>query len=136
MADRPVPGRPGLPPGAPLSDPSAAATLSPCLTCGACCATYRVSFYFGEALGDDGVPDELTTQIGPFRAAMLGTDAPRPRCVALEGEIGRSTRCAIWPRRPTPCREFAASWEDGVHEERCDAARARHGLPPLAPRTS
>lgn len=109
--------------------------MHPCLRCGACCAAFRVTFYRGEALeGLDGaVPPELTEPVGPFRLAMRGTNRPSPRCVALHGEIGVATRCEIHPVRPTPCREFSASWEDGEPNPRCDAARARVGLPPLRP---
>ncbi len=65
---------------------------------------------------------------------MSGTERQPPRCVALHGEIGKDVRCVIHPLRPSPCREFQASWIDGVHNERCDRARAAHGLPPLAAR--
>lgn len=53
--------------------------------------------------------------------------------MALQGEIGHSVRCSIHPLRASPCRDFQASWVDGVHNERCDRARAAHGLPPLSP---
>lgn len=107
--------------------------IHPCLTCGACCATFRVSFYWAEIEGEGGVPAELTVPVTPFRAAMDGTHRANPRCVALDGQLGASVRCTIHPRRPTPCREFAASYEDGTPHERCDEARARHGLAPLQP---
>ena len=105
--------------------------VHPCLRCGACCAAYRVGFYWGETEGDHPLPAELTVQVGPFRAAMAGTERHPPRCVALEGEIGVAVRCAIHPRRPSPCREFAPSWEDGTPNPRCDEVRARIGLSPL-----
>lgn len=109
--------------------------LNPCITCGACCAHFRVSFHWSEAerfLGGE-TPPELTTQVAPHRLAMRGTTGRPPRCVALEGEIGADVRCRIYAQRPSPCREFEASWVNGVHSERCDAARAAHGLPPLEP---
>jgi uncharacterized protein len=106
---------------------------NPCLDCGACCAYFRISFYWSEAhpAGGGLTPPELTVKLPPYRAAMHGTDRVPPRCVALEGEIGRKVRCVIHPLRPSPCREFQASWIGGVHNERCDRARAAHGLPPL-----
>ena len=109
---------------------------NPCLSCGACCAIFRVSFYWAEA--DDvtpgGVPAELTEKMTPHRLMMKGTGGSTPRCVALEGEIGGPIGCSIHPRRPTPCRDFSASYSDGVtRHERCDQARAGHGLPPLTP---
>jgi hypothetical protein len=101
----------------------------PCRTCGACCATYRVSFYWAEP-----VPEALTQRITPTMVAMRGTCGPGPRCVALDGELGQATTCTIYDARPSPCREFSASLEGGEPNQRCDAARARHGLLPLTPR--
>jgi hypothetical protein len=51
----------------------------------------------------------------------------------LHGTIGQATLCAIHPQRSTVCREFAPAWENGEPNERCDKARAAHGLPPLTP---
>ena len=102
----------------------------PCLTCGACCATFRVSFYWAEP-----VPAELTEPLNAFRAHMKhAPDPERPRCVALQGEIGRQVACSIYGERPTPCRDFEASYEKGEPNPRCDRARERHGLQPLTPR--
>jgi Fe-S-cluster containining protein len=64
---------------------------------------------------------------------MKGTLRGLIRCVALEGEIGKSVRCRVYANRPSTCREFAVSWEEGKHHELCDRARMAHGLPPLAP---
>ncbi|HOJ69912.1 MAG TPA: YkgJ family cysteine cluster protein [Candidatus Hydrogenedentes bacterium] len=106
-----------------------------CLRCGVCCARFRVSFYWRETTEDHpgGVPVEMTDPLGPFRRVMKGTDAPSPRCVALLGTLKESVRCAIYDRRPTPCREFEASWANGQPNERCDRARLEAGLPPLTP---
>ena len=108
---------------------------NPCITCGACCAFFRASFYWSEADAQAGglTPPHLTTKLTPHHAVMRGTEHQPPRCVALHGTIGTSVRCVIHPLRPSPCREFQASWVDGVHNERCDRARAAHGLPPLSP---
>jgi uncharacterized protein len=70
-------------------------------------------------------------QISPTHAAMRGTETTPVRCVALQGEVGVAVSCAIYPERPSPCRDFALSWSDGTHQPRCDAARRAHGLPPL-----
>jgi hypothetical protein len=108
---------------------------NPCITCGACCAYYRASFYWGE--GDDApggtVPVNLTEKLNDFYRVMIGTNGPRPRCVALLGSIGCQVRCAIYEQRSTPCREFEPSWAGGEPNPRCDAARAAWGLPPLEP---
>lgn len=112
---------------------------NPCLTCGACCAHFRVSFYWAEADDAPGgtVPLALTEDLGPLRRCMKGTSGRQPRCAALTGEIGRAVACAIYEQRPSPCRGFAVEWADGVlhYEEtdlaRCTRARAAWGLPPL-----
>ncbi len=106
---------------------------NPCIACGACCAHFRASFYWSEAdpLGGGLTPPTLTVRLTPHLVAMAGTERASPRCVALQGDIGKDVRCAIHALRPSPCREFQASWVEGVHNPRCDRARAAHGLPPL-----
>ncbi len=99
-----------------------------CRACGACCASFRVSFYRGEP-----VPDELVVPVAPFRVAMRGTTGQNPRCVALSATLGEDCACTIYADRPSPCREFTASWEDGQPNPDCDKARARVGLRPLTP---
>jgi len=112
-----------------------AAMWNPCITCGACCAYFRASFYWSEADPAAGglTPPHLTTKLTPHHSVMRGTEQTPPRCIALHGTIGEEVRCVIHPLRPSPCREFQASWVDGLHNERCDRARAAHGLPPLSP---
>lgn len=106
----------------------------PCLRCGACCAYFRASFYWGETVSLGGtVPDELVEQVTPFLVAMKGTNEVKPRCVALSGEIGGEIGCSIHPVRASVCRDFPPSYEDGTPNERCDKARVLHGLPPLTP---
>lgn len=108
---------------------------NPCLDCGACCAFFRVSFYWGETTDSPAgtVPATLTTPISPHHVAMCGTNQSNPRCVALKGEIGQLVHCSVYDKRSSTCREFKASWEDGLHSPDCDKARARYGLPPLQP---
>ncbi len=63
---------------------------------------------------------------------MKGTERGlKVRCEQLNGKIGESVNCKIYDRRPSPCRSFEASYEHGVHNPRCDEARAKHGLRPL-----
>ncbi len=106
-----------------------------CLECGACCAFYRASFYFGET--DDltlgGVPAGLTEPLTAFLVCMKGTRSEPVRCVALRGTVGDRVCCDIYERRSSACREFPPSFENGIVNERCDAARAAHGLSPLGP---
>ncbi|MBS1189319.1 MAG: hypothetical protein H6R10_1111 [Rhodocyclaceae bacterium] len=104
--------------------------MSPCQSCGACCAAFRVDFHPAELAGGafawgEGVPRELTVPVTAHLVRMAGTDAGPPRCVALGGEIGRQVACGIYGVRPSPCREF------DVEHEACNRARRLHGLPPL-----
>lgn len=112
-----------------------AQALHPCLSCGACCAYFRVSFYWREAEASENplaVPVELTEDYNSQRRAMRGTNQKHhARCVALEGKIGERAACSVYTLRPSPCREFEASLENGTHNPRCDQARAQHNLPPL-----
>lgn len=112
---------------------------NPCVRCGACCAHFRVSFYWAEA--DDApagtVPLALTEDVTDLRRCMKGTNERHPRCAALQGRVGERVSCAIYEQRPTPCREFGVTWSRGVLHfsaaelERCNGARAAWGLPPL-----
>ena len=106
-----------------------------CLTCGACCAHYRVSFYWAETDTqlEDAVPLHLTEKLDPFRLVMQGTRSRPTRCIALEGKVGTGVTCTIYANRPSPCRELKVAWEDGTPSEQCDKARRAWGLPPIPP---
>lgn len=108
---------------------------NPCLSCGACCAFFRASFYWGETdlVTPNGVPVELTEKINDFRVMMGGGSGSRPRCVALLGIVGGRVNCTIYARRASVCRDFTPSWYDGCANERCDKARKVWGLAPLLP---
>jgi len=98
----------------------------PCLSCGACCASFRVDFSVHETQAGGGdVPDGLAVEVTDHTARMRGTDHAQPRCAALTGRIGTRAACGIYEWRPSPCREFAAG------SEACQRARRRHQLPPL-----
>ncbi len=98
-----------------------------CLDCGACCATYRVSFYWSETDEHPNgvVPTNLTTQLTPHLVCMRGTEYKPTRCVALDGEIGKAVSCSIYSQRSSTCRAFEAGSDE------CLKARALHGLPAL-----
>jgi uncharacterized protein len=102
-------------------------TASPCQTCGACCASFRVSFYWGEtdAASGGSVPEQLTEAVTPLLRCMKGTGGKPVRCVALEGEVGKQVSCSIYPQRPSPCREFDVFEPDGSPNPRCAALRAQ-----------
>lgn len=104
--------------------------VSPCLTCGACCARFDVSFY-----SEEKVPEHLSYPSGAYSRTLKNKidSKGRPRCLSLRGEIGCSVACGIYDERPTPCREFKHSYEDGgPREPRCDQARASIGLAPIS----
>ena len=110
-----------------MSDPA-------CLSCGACCAAFRVDFHCSDLASADapGVPVELTVPLTATLVRMRGTDEAPPRCVALAGEVGVAVRCTIYASRPGPCREFAPLAGIGIGDEACARARRRFGLAPLA----
>lgn len=95
-----------------------------CQSCGACCAKFRVSFYWGETDAHPGgtVPQRMVIPISPHLVAMRGTEHRPSRCSALEGEVGQQVGCAIYPLRSSTCREFEAG------TSACNAARAHYGL--------
>ena len=107
---------------------------NPCMHCGACCTTFQVSFYWRETDEDPQgtVPVELTGKLNDDRCYMRGTELKNKRCIALVGQVGDRVRCSIYERRPSPCRLFAISWENGQPSEKCEKACALQGLPPLS----
>lgn len=110
-------------------------TAHPCLSCGACCARFRVAFHWSEtdAHPHGVVPSDLTQPLDPHRVAMRGTYAGAIRCTALRGEVGADAHCGIYAQRPSPCRELKPAWEDGTASPQCDKARAAYGMEPLSP---
>lgn len=98
----------------------------PCLTCGACCAGFRVDFAREELQSEGGqVPDGLAVDLTPGLCRMRGTDHRSPRCAALTGTVGTAVSCGIYEWRPSPCREFEAG------SDACNKARRWYRLPPL-----
>jgi Fe-S-cluster containining protein len=96
------------------------------LSCGACCASFRVDFSIHETQHAGGsVPDGLAVEVNSVLSRMRGIDHSPPRCAALTGTLGSKVACGIYEWRPSPCREFEAG------SAACNAARARHGVAPL-----
>ena len=77
-----------------------------CQRCGACCAQFRVSFYWAEADDAPGgiVPAALTRQVSPQLRCMAGTEVAPVRCIALEGKIGQTVGCSIYAQRSSTCK--------------------------------
>ena len=99
---------------------------NPCVTCGVCCASFRVDFSVMETQAEGGsVPDGLTVAVTSGTVRLRGTDHSPPRCAALTGRVGERMACGIYEWRPSPCLEFEAG------SDACERARARHGLPAL-----
>src|SRR5690606_33534367 len=95
-----------------------------CQQCGACCAQFRVAFYWGESDEAPGgtVPSALTEPLRPNVLCLRGTNGARPRCEALLGDIGGQVGCAIYAQRPSPCRKVMPG------DPQCMRARRAHGL--------
>ena len=104
----------------------------PCLDCGACCAHFRVSFYWAEADDAPGgtVPVDATEPFNAHRRCMKGTQSSAPRCAMLQGVIP-GARCSIYALRPSPCRELEPYEADGRPDDKCQRARAAWRLAPL-----
>lgn len=96
--------------------------INPCQQCGACCAFFRVSFYWADT--PDLAP-EFVEKITPHFSCMRGSNQAHPRCQALTGVIGTQVACTVYEQRPSPCKEVQAG------DEKCMKARAAHGLPAL-----
>ncbi|MFC0676369.1 YkgJ family cysteine cluster protein [Lysobacter korlensis] len=109
--------------------------VHPCLSCGACCAAYRVVLHWSET--DPSLelhtPAELTEPLDPHRVVMRGTYSAPVRCQALRGVVGRDAHCGIYAQRPSPCRDLQPAWLHGEASPQCDRARQAHGLAPLDP---
>lgn len=96
-----------------------------CQACGACCASFRVSFYWAEADDAPGgtVPVGLTEPVSPHLRCMQGTGTKPPHCVALQGRVGESVACRIYAQRSSSCKSVMPG------DEQCLKARSHHGLP-------
>ena len=107
--------------------------INPCVSCGACCALFKVVFDQNEtdAYRGDGVPVQYTVRVDSTLCAMRGTETRNKRCAALEGQVTYRVRCTIYNQRPSCCRDFRASWEKDIVNPICNRARAVYGLPPF-----
>ena len=97
-------------------------TQHACLSCGACCAFYRVSFYWAEG---EHLPAHMVEPLTPVYSCMAGTNQPTPRCVALQGQIGEQVSCSVYAHRSSTCKEVQAG------DSQCLKARQAAGLIPM-----
>jgi len=105
----------------------------PCLSCGACCVSFRITLPRCELDSAPGgqVPTTLTTPYTATTACMREHPDIPGRCIALEGDVGTAVRCSIYARRPEACREFAPLTLFGHGDAACNEARRHCGLAPL-----
>ena len=94
-----------------------------CTTCGACCtAEVYGGGPFVTLYGEDAerfTPEELVPESQGCDFLLTTEHAPgQVRCVFLTGELGETSICTAYARRPQVCRDFTA----GTPE--CLAARA------------
>ena len=115
---------------------------NPCLTCGACCSYYRVSFHWMECdpRGMTGPLPERTVQRDHHQVCMAGTMGKPVRCIELLGQVTQSVSCLIYERRASPCRNFGVqmrgeeNWNISAADlEHCNEARAHYNLPAIVP---
>ena len=95
--------------------------ISPCLSCGACCAYSQNWPRFSTE--DDAelalIPAEFVNE------RSSGMRCEENRCAALKGRIGVATSCAIYAVRPEVCRTCMPG------DAECAMARKKFGLPEL-----
>lgn len=114
-------------------DENSVGAAHPCVSCGACCSYYRVSFPYFE-VQQRSIPEDMAVEVAFPYVAMKGTHQVKTiRCTALHGEVGKfGTLCGIYESRPSSCRDFSPTLEDGkTRNEYCDKARTALGLAPL-----
>ncbi|MGB9190524.1 MULTISPECIES: YkgJ family cysteine cluster protein [unclassified Acinetobacter] len=93
-----------------------------CLSCGACCAYFRVSFYWAEGIP---MPEHYTEPVTAVYSCMAGTNQKNPRCIALEGSIGEQVSCGMYQLRSSSCKEVQ------IADEQCNKARMAHNMIPF-----
>lgn len=93
-----------------------------CLSCGACCAHFRVSFYWAEGID---IPEHYVEPLTAVYSCMQGTNQTQAYCSALEGKVGEQVSCSIYSMRSSTCREVQMA------DEQCNKARHAYQMIPL-----
>ncbi|KYQ72304.1 YkgJ family cysteine cluster protein [Acinetobacter pragensis] len=99
-------------------------TQDACLSCGACCAFFRVSFYWAEGMN---MPEHYTEPVTAVYSCMAGTNSSSPRCIALEGTVGEQVSCGMYEARSTSCKEVQ------IADAQCNKARKAHNMIAFVP---
>ena len=97
-------------------------TQDSCLTCGACCTYFRVSFYWAEGID---MPEDYVEPLTPVYSCMKGTNQKNPRCVALQGTVGEQVSCGMYEQRSSSCKEVQ------IADAQCNKARVAHNMLPF-----
>lgn len=97
-------------------------TEDACLSCGACYAFFRVSFYWAEGIH---MPEHHTEPVTPVYSCMVGTNQADPRCIVLEGTIGQQVSCGMYEQRSSSCKEVQ------IADDQCNKARHAHNMIPF-----
>lgn len=96
---------------------------NPCMTCGACCAYFRVSFYWAEASDGGGtVPVDLTEPLTPFCAVCAAPTKNRAAVWHCKVSLGYPP--AVPFTRIAPARVALSRCREGV------ARSMRHAIAP------
>jgi Fe-S-cluster containining protein len=89
-----------------------------CQACGACCSFSREWPRF--SLEDDAALDRIPAAF--VKDDRAGMRCKGDRCLALVGEVGAATSCAVYAVRPDVCRAAMPG------DEACRIARKHFGL--------
>ncbi len=71
------------------------------------------------------MPEHYTEPVTAVYSCMAGTNQPSPRCIALEGEIGRQVSCGMYEARSSSCKEVQ------IADAQCNKARVAHNMIPF-----
>ena len=71
------------------------------------------------------MPEHYTEPVTAVYSCMAGTNQPFPRCIALEGEIGRQVSCGMYEARSSSCKEVQ------IADAQCNKARVAHNMIPF-----
>jgi Fe-S-cluster containining protein len=78
-------------------------------------------------LGRRQQPYQLITPkaLTPVYDCMAGTNQSQPKCIALQGEVGREVSCSVYADRSSTCKEVQ------LGDAQCQKARLAQHLPPI-----